>query len=79
VQHPLFDISGRIALVTGSTRGIGRALATGLLEAGCTVVFNGRDRSRLEDTRVELSRLANGEVHAVAFDACSPKASPSIP
>lgn len=74
MQHSLFDISGRVALVTGSSRGIGRALAAGLLEAGCTVVLNGRDRSRLEETRVELSRLATGEVHAVAFDACSPSA-----
>jgi gluconate 5-dehydrogenase len=74
VQHPLFDISGRVALITGSSRGIGRALAVGLLEAGCTVVLNGRDPSLLERTRAELSAQVDGTVHAVAFDASSPSA-----
>jgi gluconate 5-dehydrogenase len=78
--HPLFDISGRIALITGSSRGIGRALAAGLLQAGCTVVLNARDSGRLERTRADLADLAdlagqtNGTVHAVAFDATSPEA-----
>lgn len=43
MSHPLFDIGGRTALVTGSSRGIGLSLARGLLEAGCTVVLDGRD------------------------------------
>ncbi|MEK0100767.1 SDR family NAD(P)-dependent oxidoreductase, partial [Streptomyces sp. A475] len=47
MTHPLFDIGGRTALVTGSSRGIGFALARGLLEAGATVVLNGRDESAL--------------------------------
>jgi gluconate 5-dehydrogenase len=78
--HPLFDISGRIALITGSSRGIGRALAAGLLQAGCTVVLNARDSGRLERTRADLADLAdlagqtNDTVHAVAFDATSPEA-----
>ena len=54
MTHPVFDIAGRSALVTGSSRGIGRALATGLLEAGCTVVLNGRDEGRLQAARREL-------------------------
>ncbi|MET9085428.1 SDR family oxidoreductase [Streptomyces sp. NPDC004237] len=47
--HPLFDIGGRTALVTGSSRGIGLALARGLAQAGCTVVLNGRDEDRLAE------------------------------
>lgn len=72
MSHPLFDISGRTALVTGSSRGIGRALATGLLEAGCTVVLNGRDEELLEAARSELAAATGGTVHAVAFDVTDP-------
>ncbi|MFH5821062.1 SDR family oxidoreductase [Georgenia sp. AZ-5] len=43
----IFDISGRLALVTGSSRGLGNALATGLAEAGARVVLHGRDRDAL--------------------------------
>ncbi len=50
----LFDLSGRIALVTGSSRGIGLALARGLSDAGATVVLNGRDREALEHARATL-------------------------
>jgi gluconate 5-dehydrogenase len=39
----LFDLTGRIALVTGSSRGIGRAIAEGYTAAGARVVINGRD------------------------------------
>jgi len=41
-----FDISGRTAVVTGSSRGIGLALATGLARAGCTVAVHGSDEAR---------------------------------
>jgi len=67
VSHPLFDLTGRTALVTGSSRGIGRALAAALLTAGGTVVLNGRDRDRLEGARVELERLSD-RVHVAVFD-----------
>lgn len=43
----LFDLTGRLALVTGSSQGIGLAIAQGLAEAGARVVLNGRDRARL--------------------------------
>ena len=65
---PLFDIAGRTALVTGSSRGIGRELARGLLEAGCTVVLNGRDETALARTHSELGAIAGGTVLAQAFD-----------
>ncbi|MCL6674715.1 MULTISPECIES: SDR family oxidoreductase [Streptomyces] len=64
MSHPLFDIRGRTALVTGAGRGIGLALARGLAEAGCTVVLNGRDAGRLTDAAARLP----GEIHTAVFD-----------
>jgi len=74
MTHPLFDVTGRTALVTGSSRGIGRALATGLLEAGCTVVLNGRDDARLDAVRGELTERTGGRVMVAAFDVTDPAA-----
>jgi gluconate 5-dehydrogenase len=64
----LFDLTGRRAIVTGSSRGIGLALAVGLAEAGADVVLNGRDPERLEQARAWLAERAFGAVHASAFD-----------
>ena len=64
-----FDLTGRTALVTGSSRGIGLGLAEGLAEAGATIVLNDVDPIRLEKTRDELApRFGTGRVHALAFD-----------
>jgi len=68
MSHPLFDITGRVALVTGSSRGIGKALAKGLLEADCTVVLNGRDAEALEAARAELAAAFGDRVRTAAFD-----------
>ena len=54
VGHDLFDLSGRTALVTGSSRGIGLTLARGLGRAGARVVLNGRDGDRLAVVAGEL-------------------------
>ena len=50
----LFDLSGRTALVTGSTSGLGKAIARGLAEAGARVVLNGRNAERLGATLEEF-------------------------
>jgi gluconate 5-dehydrogenase len=73
----MFDITGSVALVTGSSRGIGRALAAGLLQAGCTVVVNGRDVDAVLRTRDELRLLVGdgpGRVAAAPFDVTDPPA-----
>jgi gluconate 5-dehydrogenase len=69
VSTPSFDLTGRIALVTGSSRGIGRTLADGLAGAGATVVLNGIDKVRLDRTRAELAERHGGDrVHTSPFD-----------
>ncbi|MCF3641790.1 SDR family oxidoreductase [Rhizobium sp. TRM95111] len=47
MSQALFDLTGRRALVTGSSQGIGFALARGLAEAGAEIVLNGRDAAKL--------------------------------
>jgi len=68
MAHPIFDITGRTALVTGSSRGIGRALAAGLVEAGCEVIVNGRDGERVRRAADELG------ARALPFDNTDPGA-----
>lgn len=51
----IFNLKGRVALVTGSGRGLGRAMATGLARAGATVVLNGRSEESLSAVASALS------------------------
>ena len=65
----MFDISGRIALVTGSSRGIGNAVARGLAGAGAVVVLNGLDADRLEGARAALAaEFGEDRIFARRFD-----------
>ena len=63
----LFDLSGRTALVTGSSRGLGLAVARGLAQAGAAVVLNGRDGGRL-DAAVAALRSEGLTAHGSVFD-----------
>jgi gluconate 5-dehydrogenase len=54
MSENLFDLTGRTALITGSSQGIGLALARGLAQAGARVVLNGRDREKLAAAAAEL-------------------------
>jgi gluconate 5-dehydrogenase len=66
-KNQLFDLGGRTALITGSSQGIGFALARGLLESGAGVVINGRDTSKLARAAESLGGPA-ARVHTAAFD-----------
>lgn len=61
-------IRGRKAIVCASSRGLGRACAEALAEAGCEVVLNGRDAQRLETVAREIAARSGATVHAVAAD-----------
>src|ERR1700722_208214 len=50
----VFSLNGKVALVTGSNRGIGYSLARGLARAGVSVVLHGRDRGRTEAAARDL-------------------------
>ncbi|MFD0980090.1 SDR family oxidoreductase [Tropicimonas aquimaris] len=64
----LFDLSGKTAMVTGSSQGIGLALARGLAEAGAAVVLNGRDVAKLARAAQDL-RAVGAKVYELPFDA----------
>ncbi|CVI56252.1 gluconate 5-dehydrogenase [Agrobacterium sp. TS43] len=63
----LFDLSGKTALITGSSRGLGRAFAEGLANAGARVILNGVDATRLEEAAAAM-RSTGREVLTAAFD-----------
>lgn len=63
------DLSGKTALVTGSTLGIGHAIAKGLAEAGAEVVVNGRTQGKVDAAVAALAKAAPGsKVRGVAAD-----------
>lgn len=66
------DLGGKTALVTGSTQGIGAAIATGLAEAGARVVVNGRTQGKVEDAAERLRTDVDGaDVIPIAADVAS--------
>jgi gluconate 5-dehydrogenase len=63
----LFDITGKIALVTGSTGGLGSLFAQGLAENGCTVILHARTQHKV-DLQVEKFRTSGYRAYGYAFD-----------
>ncbi|HZU65385.1 MAG TPA: SDR family oxidoreductase [Novosphingobium sp.] len=63
----LFSLAGRTAMVTGASRGLGKAIARGLAGAGAALVMAARDAGRLEESADEL-RAAGASVRTIAFD-----------
>lgn len=72
MKGSLFDIEGKIALVTGSSQGLGLSMATALGKAGASVVLNGRNKSKLDKAVKEL--LKQGiKAHSYLFDVSDKK------
>lgn len=61
VDH-LFDLTGKKALVTGASRGLGKAMAVALGSAGCDVALNARSADALKETQEEIERLGRKTV-----------------
>ncbi len=64
----MLNLSGKVALVTGSTRGIGRATAEKLAEAGATVIITGRSEDRAVEVAKEIREKTGSETFAVGMD-----------
>ena len=69
----LFDLSGKTALVTGSSDGLGLAMARGLAAAGAGIVLNGRDEKKLAQAATSFADVRH-KVEAHAFDVADEKA-----
>ena len=69
----LFDLNGRMALITGASQGIGFSLALGLGRAGAKIILNGRDQSKLNAAVAELEKEGI-KVASAAFDVSDPDA-----
>ena len=67
----LFDVSGKAALVTGGSRGIGEMIARGLVQAGARVIIASRKTAGLEATAEQLR--VHGECNAITSDLSSPE------
>ncbi|MDA7426175.1 SDR family oxidoreductase [Thalassococcus lentus] len=70
---PNFDLTGRTALITGSSKGIGNALARGLAESGARIVMNARDAETLKAAAADL-RSSGAGVDTLVFDVTDPDA-----
>jgi 3-oxoacyl-[acyl-carrier protein] reductase len=66
-------IAGRKAIVCASSRGLGRACALKLAEAGCEVVINGRDLEQLEATADAIRKATSAKITPVVGDVASPE------
>ena len=73
MTNPLFDMAGKTALVTGSSRGLGRAMAEGLAAAGAKIILNGVNPERLAEAAKEMGQ-AGFSVSAACFDVVDEKA-----
>lgn len=73
MQDELFSVAGQVVLVSGGSRGIGRALAAGFAERGATVIITGRDQAVLEKTAGEIAPRT-GAVRPLVCDVADPAA-----
>lgn len=67
-MHPLFDLTGKAALVTGGSKGLGKAMARGFAEAGADVFISSRSADELEKAAAEIADGLNVKVEWMVAD-----------
>ena len=65
-MDPLFDLTGKVAVVTGSTKGIGRAMVEGLARAGASVVVSSRKQELCDEVAAEVARSTGSATFGLA-------------
>jgi gluconate 5-dehydrogenase len=68
MTHPLFDLTGKRALITGATHGLGMAMANGLGSAGATLIINGHSSQEKIDAAVKEYRKNGYKAHGYRFN-----------
>ncbi|HEX5057477.1 MAG TPA: gluconate 5-dehydrogenase [Gammaproteobacteria bacterium] len=68
MTHPLFDLTGKRALVTGATHGLGMAMAKGLASAGATLIINGHSSQEKINAAVQEYRKDGYKAHGYRFN-----------
>lgn len=68
MSHPLFDLTGKVALVTGATHGLGMAMASGLASAGAKLIINGNSSQEKIDTAVAHYRAQGFDAYGYRFN-----------
>src|SRR3977135_2097274 len=68
MNNKLFDLTGRVALVTGGSKGLGKAMARGFAEAGADVFISSRNADELKNAAAEISDGLNVRVEWMVAD-----------
>jgi len=68
MSHPLFDLTGKVALITGATHGLGMAMASGLASAGAKLIINGNSSQEKIDTAVAHYRAQGFDAYGYRFN-----------
>ncbi|MGZ4032396.1 MAG: SDR family NAD(P)-dependent oxidoreductase, partial [Tumebacillaceae bacterium] len=74
IKEISFRLDNKVALVTGAGRGIGKAVATGLAQAGADVVLVARTQSQLDEAAAEIAEQTGRRTLALACDLADPQA-----
>jgi len=74
----MFDLNGKIVLVTGATGGIGEAIAEAMFKQGATVILTGRKEEVLQSLKAKLDAIEAGRTFAIAKDLAKPEAAKEL-